>query len=86
MRIRRNKGKAPRTMSDRQQGWENAEYYVSGWVCTPGHPVPKWHQQWGLVPRTAKEYAGGRQCPPCQAVYLSQVLMGEGRKSDDLSK
>lgn len=30
MRIRTNKGKALRTMLGRQQGWENAGYYVRG--------------------------------------------------------
>lgn len=33
-------------------------------------------------PRTMQEEAR----PPRQAVYLSQVLMGEGRKSDALSE
>lgn len=85
MRIRTNKGKAPRTMLGRRSGWENTGYYVRG-----GWARPDIRYTSGITsgvrdqeqPRTMQEEAR----PPRQAVYLSQVLMGEGRKSDALSE
>lgn len=50
-------------------------YYVRGYVCTPRLPVDRWHHLCTfLVPRRAKECAGGGQISSWPTVYLCLCL------------